>query len=581
MLPPVYLFASCLQGIAADAFTTVAPLVERSPLQSRKHLHQKANAVPLPSDPGAFEFPQPELRSRLSAHELECPLDVWTPLKQPLAGPRNSQALSDGVREGRQQSLCPPFRCSPAVTGVEPTPQELLAVRKAAGEQYAKTVLLTSTTPKSHALGQFVHTGQHLHSAQGIDLPLPHRHHGTSARVTEAYRPDPAQCLLEGPDSPCLLQRTAPPLPRPGASQDLRLHVHCGKSLRSRRPQSAGAQCWRTFDLEKRANASRAASFGHISHSLLSPSASPDELLQKHRVPQSHRSSIAMPHIAPASSSLVSQSRVRHRQGSESDSQLLRMPAAAEIRELSPPANQCSRSVTERLISAAEIEMSIRKLRHDRSPDRVHPAADEGNHGMSTAGMPAPERECHHYQPSTEESRPLAEEERSQEVSLRGGIPDGEAELGCSTDGSFSTGVGSGDRSPPFKDQASHRDTPDCGCSLSARALDAAQELCAAQRPAPHSECTIRNNAARIKSSPAPVQICPDSSDSTPHRLSIVEAYSRLGVSCPGDDAPALQPWDVNAWKSAWKASSVSGVGRAGLWTLEAISCIVWDRCAL
>lgn len=459
-------------------------------------------------------------------------------------------------------------------------------MRKAAGEEYANTLLRPGTASRFCVAGQSRHTdqcGSSMHANRHSWL------HGNRSRTrTNAVysSPDGAQQQPD-PDSPCVIQETAPSFQGRAASHGLKKPSECGDSLQSR-PCSVGAHHWRRIGCGQPASASVAASFGHKPLSVQAPSAVSEPLFQQHHVQQESPISSACGLSAPSAAPPVRQSRPRRQHAKRRELQHQSTCTAKSVRDLSTPPQERARSATSRLINPAEIEMSIRKLCVDRSADLLEPVADDALHATPVASISACgiKTGCHPSS-SVREEPGMADSPR--ELSLRGRDLHENVGLGRSDNSLCKGGAGCEDALPPFRMSTRGMGLPDQVDHANAAepfTHDILQEQSSGEAVKGHAAMGQQLPAHgvpdgnHVKSNDASPESCSNHVTAIPQQLSVVDAYLRLGVSCPGEEAPALQPWNTSAWKSAWEGSGMSGMGRAGLWTLEAINCIVWDRCA-
>lgn len=475
----------------------------------------------------------------------------------------------------------------PSASCADPTPLELLAVRKAAGEEYANTLLRPSTASRFHVAGQCRHTdqcGDSMHAKGHSWL------HGNRVRTctntVEDSSPDSAKQRPEDPDSPCVMQQTALPLQAKASSHGLMTPSEYGGSLQSR-PRSSGAHHWRRCGHGNPASATPSTSFGHMSLSVQSPSAIADPLFQRHRVQQDCPSSSSYGLSAPAAGPPARQRPPRHQHAKECHPQHQSTPTAEGVQDLSTPPHQRTRSVTSQLINPTEIEMSIRKLCGDRSPDLMKSISNQA-HAMSASSISACGMQTGRH-PSSSVREKLEEADLPSELSLRGGISDEKVGLGSSAGNLCEGAAGCEEVLPPFPVPICSMGLPDQSDHVSTAGFvthHRVQEKSSGEAVRCHGDTRQQlythggQDGNHVKRNDASAESCSNYVTKLPQQLSVVDAYLRLGVSCPGEEAPALQPWNTSAWKSAWEGSGMRGMGRAGLWTLEAINCIVWDRCA-
>lgn len=540
-------------------------------------------AISPPSNAGTFEFPKPVLRPSLSALALQPPLEKATP------GHSVSLANETYPRTcARRAQQLPSARLlwERTPTDAKSSLHKLSAVRKAAGEEYANAILATSATPRSHIFGQCRDQPHHVcHLPERRDPCIPSQlqiQPRPEAQVIEACRPDKTQVHISSSSSLSPLPSLFVPFPGMPASRNL-LSQGSGISPQRKRPHSARA--FKSRREEQRANVDFPPDATN-SRPRGVRSVGPPGIQH----PQMFRDIHGEPHSGFFRSEIVPWMKrpevhgiTKHRHISSSCMQCRSPRSGAEIIGSTMNKRQNSRSVAGRLINPAEIEMSIQRMHADRSPESLtRTRKGEGHHGIDLHEILDSTPDC--KSESIEHGR-LNRGELQREVSLREGMHpiEGITVSRAENPSCLPCGV----ESPPSNILASfsnagcvltpevpNRHTP-VGADVVAYAeghkLNGAETPKHAERMDDGADIVQRSGSCNGGSS--------ESVMCTRSRLSVVEAYSRLGVVCPAADTPALQPWDVNAWKAAWKGSGNSSLGQTGLWTLEAISSIVWDRC--
>eukprot|EP00892_Ulva_mutabilis_P005067 jgi/Ulvmu1/2932/UM149_0011.1 len=548
---------------AEDSASEQHPRTSASPVaddgitqQDAVGLSERKNfATALPSHPGTFAFPKPMLRENLSAVGLQPPQDRQARGQRACHSHTDQNASGAGDRAQTSHSTC--FRLRTPSPSMDLIVHERFAVRRAAGEEYANAVLATSAAPCSHIIGQ------HGRSPANTEL-LPRNSQALILSPLRAQVPakicSAKRCRPDHSQSRC-----EPAWPSGSSWSPSTMHVT------NTVPLQGGGDCEPFVVAERHRNWSHDATASMLLMSkaeccpsgVCTPLSCPEVFSTKQQ--RMHEDCGHMPSLSDTWAVTqpphrgVRQTLDNHNRHSPTMS----AQAAAAVQG----GCQRPRSVAEQLIDPSEIEESIRRLQRDRSLEAAPPLGDVDDRSKI---------DLHGTLQNYHQARSM-EEERNGEVSLRGGI--NPVAIDQSRQGLARAG------SPPFQTAASRSGTAVSLVTAEPEPICGVQAECAeAQASACHVwDAAVSVNAACYEHNRAAVMGHCDNRPTEPEgqsrpRMSVTEAYSRLGIVCPGSDAHTLEPWDVGTWKAAWRESGNRILGQAGVWTLEAISCIVCDR---